>query len=324
MDWLKISLFAPEHLIDAVCDYLRGYGINGFEIINKEEMNAFLIKNPFNWDYVDESLLSPKQDCPCIIFYEPDDCEGLAHFNKIKTNIYKELFSDFEQSHDIIKFDVETLNDSSWLNEWKKYFHPFRIGKSIIIVPAWYTFKPDYGDLVFNVDPGSAFGTGQHQSTKLCIELMEKFIKPGDILLDIGCGSGILFIIGLLLGAKHALACDFDPAAASSVSTNTMQNNIEPHMYTYLSGDIFNNSDIIEKIKNNKYDIIVANIVADAIIQLATQVIGYLKPGGVFIASGIICERGGDVVNAFINAGYKKINSCELDGWLAVYGLCNA
>ena len=193
-----------------------------------------------------------------------------------------------------------------------------------MVVPVWEQYEPLDDDIVFKIEPGSVFGTGQHQTTQLCVEALERFVKQGSAVLDIGCGSGILGIVSLLLGAGFALACDFEPASAISAIENARLNNIEASRFQMETGNIFNDCSLIKKIDLNKYNIVIANIVSDAIIKLAPSIMSWLVSGGMFIASGIIVERLSEVLEVFEYSGYKDINYLSKDGWYLICGMKNA
>jgi ribosomal protein L11 methyltransferase len=204
------------------------------------------------------------------------------------------------------------------LHEWKKHYKPFRVGQRIVIVPIWEEYEAEPGDVVFIIDPGSVFGTGLHQTTRLSIVSLEEYVRPGDMVLDIGCGSGILSVISLLLQADFAFACDFDPAAAIATRDNALRNPIKPGSLQVETGDIFKDTHLRDVIAGRHFDIVVANIVADVVIRLAGFVKQYLKPDGIFIASGIIGERMQEVELALLNNGFTLINNLEQDGWFCL------
>jgi ribosomal protein L11 methyltransferase len=197
------------------------------------------------------------------------------------------------------------------------------VGKKILIKPEWETLSESdaAGKIVFNINPGMSFGTGGHHTTQLCIEQLEKYITPETNLLDLGCGSGILSIISLLLGAKCAKAVDIDENSVHIAYENAERNNVDISKYTVLAGDVTNDDKLIEKISDMQYDVIVANIVADVIIALTPTANKLLKDDGVFITSGIISDREQDVKDALSENGFKIIGSFEKADWRAI--VCN-
>jgi ribosomal protein L11 methyltransferase len=231
----------------------------------------------------------------------------------------------------------ESADDESWLNEWKKHFKPLRVGR-VVIVPEWESYTPrksstlsfgeaccDFGaaqdEVVFTIDPGSAFGTGQHQTTQLCVSAMQKYISAGDTILDIGCGSGILSIIALLLNAEKVVACDIDPAGAiAATRKNARLNPVDLTRLEVHAGDALSDENLREKICAHKYDVVVANIVADVIVELVPLAKAVLKTGGYFVSSGIIAERASEVVDGFEKSGFKIEQNLSLDGWHCIVG----
>ena len=210
-------------------------------------------------------------------------------------------------------------DDENWLDSWKKYFKPFEVGDKIVIRPIWEEYSnPE--KIILTIDPGNVFGTGHHETTRLCVMALEKYVKLGDIMLDLGCGSGILSVIGLLLGAESCVCVDYNPNAAATVYKNAEFNGISKDRINVHTDDIFENTEIQAKISMQKYDCIVTNIVADAIIDLAPLItqLNCLKPGGVFIASGIIAERQDEVLSALTASGFNIIETQSENEWICM------
>ena len=203
-----------------------------------------------------------------------------------------------------------------WVNNWKKYFKVLEIGEKITICPIWEN-APETDRIVFKINPGMSFGTGTHHSTKMCIEELEKIIKPGDEVLDIGCGSGILSIVSLLLGAKDAAALDIDPNCIHIAYENAGLNGIYEDKYTVLSGNVLSDDALFAKISHKKYDVVEANIIADVIIALAPKAKQLVKNGGTFVTSGIIINRTDEVENELEK--YFKIEKIKQSGeWISI------
>jgi ribosomal protein L11 methyltransferase len=214
-----------------------------------------------------------------------------------------------------VKTEISTqgLNETDWANCWKKYYKPVRIGKHVVIVPMWEEFSPEVDDVVVRMDPGMAFGTGTHETTALCAELIEKYMDRGVRALDVGTGSGILAICASKLGAAKCAACDIDPIAVRTEKENAERNdcaNIDCYVSDLLSD--------VKTIDGKAFDIVTANIVADIIIRLAPDVGAFIRPDGLFIASGIIDEREADVDAALTKYGLKKLAAKHEKGWCAV------
>lgn len=297
-------------------------GIVGAEIVNPHERVRHLGEAAGSWDYAEADLLEVASDDVCVIFYAEKNAEGDALLARVRAELAR---AEEVGGAGGFCMSEESAHESAWANEWKKHFKPIRVGR-VVIVPEWEDFAPAQGDVVFTIDPGSAFGTGQHQSTQLCVLALQDYLKDGDSVLDVGCGSGILSIIALLLGARDVFACDIDPAAAvASTKMNAALNGVEASRLQILAGDALSDAALREKICEKKYEVVVANIVADVVISLVPFVSECLAPGGVFIASGIIDERESDVLAAFAGArggscGLDVLHVARLEGWCCVVG----
>lgn len=255
-------------------------------------------------DLIDESLLKADKTIASVSVFIP--CE------KSPTDAIAFLRERFASSGIDAKIELIGVNEDDWANAWKAYYKPIRIGKHMVIVPAWEHFEPSEGDIVVRMDPGMAFGTGTHETTRLVIELLEKYVKKGDRMLDVGTGSGILAICASKLGAQSCAAYDIDPVAVRVARENIAdsgQKNI-----TCEVSDLLAQADL----SGGKYDIITANIVADIIIRMAPDIGKYMKDGAVLITSGIITERKDEVLCALEENHLKKVEILEDNGWCAI------
>ena len=225
---------------------------------------------------------------------------------------------DDENEFGRLEIHIDNMKEEDWANNWKKYFHPLEVGEKILIKPEWEELKDNTDRIVFNINPGMSFGTGGHYTTQLCIETLEKYIKPGVKVLDLGCGSGILSIISLLLGADSAFAIDIDPNAVDIAYQNAGMNDVDISKYTVKAGDIITNTELQNEIAQNEYDVVVANIVADVIIALAPKAREYMKKGGVFITSGIIEDRVDDVKAALEKCGFEINSIKQRKDWVSI------
>ena len=248
-------------------------------------------------DLIDEELLSKDRDSVKIhIYIDGDDNPGEA------VSFLRERFSGEGIDYEI---DMTDVTDDDWLNNWRQYFRPMEIGKKLLINPSWIE-KPETERKILNIDPGLAFGTGKHETTKLCLEMLEQYVKEGDSVLDVGCGSGILAIASILLGAQKALGVDIDALAVKTANENAGINGVE-EKFTAIAGDL---TDKVE----GKYDIVVANIVADAIISLSKNIRNFMKDGSVYIVSGIIDTRVDDVKTA-LKDDFEIIGTATDKNW---------
>ena len=209
------------------------------------------------------------------------------------------------------RIETDGVNSDDWQDKWKAFFKPQAIGERLFVRPIWIDDYESGNRAVLNIEPGAAFGTGTHETTRLCLETLDKIIKDGDTVLDIGCGSGILAIASMLLGANEGFGVDIDPLAVKTAKENGLMNNLKEPELTFVCGDL---ADKVTK----KYDVVVANIVADIIILFSTQVRAFMKPGAKFIASGIIDTRADEVCLALQNAGLVLKERIEENGWVCL------
>lgn len=217
-----------------------------------------------------------------------------------------------------LRFVVRLADDEDWANNWKAYYKPLKIGSRLLVRPSWESLADAEGRTVLSLDPGMAFGTGSHHTTRMCLEYLEKIIKNGDALLDLGCGSGILSIAGVLLGAKAALAVDIDPIAEKIAYENAELNGVGRDRYEVRIGDVLTDAALRTGLAARQYEVITANIVASVIIALLPVVPPLLKTGGAFITSGIIRERLDEVKDAIVSNGLTVVETNINEEWCAI------
>jgi len=275
-----------------------------------------LENNKKYWDYVDDELIDSKKGETKVKFYiENNDCTSDVLL-RISGALKKLKDTDSSGELGRLEFDKNGLNEEDWANNWKEYFKPIEVGEKILIQPEWSPLEEETDRIVFTVNPGMTFGTGTHTSTKLCIQELERYVDKDTVLLDAGCGSGILSVIALMLGARSADAVDIDENCIHVAYENADRNDVDRSKYNVYSGDITSDKALFSKLK--KYDVIVANIVADVIISLLPTVKKLIKEGGVFICSGIIQERLDDVKEAMEKEKVSIDHVCIKDGWASV------
>ena len=317
MDWIKATIYTTSEGIEPVSGRLYQLGINGIEIDDENDFKDFLENNKQYWDYVDEELIKSKEGETKVSAYVSDNPAGYEMLAAVKSTLaeLKELDTDNEFG----RLDLETsaLNEEDWANNWKKYFHPMEIGEKILIKPEWEELSEETDRVVFNINPGMTFGTGSHYTTQLCIESLEKYITEGSEMLDLGCGSGILSVISLMLGAKKAVAVDIDPNAVEIAYANAERNGVDKSKYSVYAGNILTDEELQQKI-SGKYDVVAANIVADVIIGLTPKAHEYMKEDGVFITSGIIEDRTDDVKAALEENGFEIVEIKQRKDWVSI------
>jgi len=320
LEWIEIKITSRSDALEMLTGYLMSKNVPNVRIIDDVGVDRFLLDHPLNWDYKDESVKTSSDEAE-VIFYLPDDDVGRSRLSDIEQGLGELLLIpglDFGK----LRLSHGPVNDDDWLHEWKKTYKPFVIGKNVLVRPVWEEAVPEHGQTIFTIDPGAVFGTGLHATTQLCVMALEDVpVLKGKNVFDIGCGSGILSVIALLLGAERALAVDIDPAAARCAKENAQLNGIDSSRYEAITGNIFEEdfSDTFASTITGKFDIVLANIVADVIIGLVDIVPRYLNDDGLFIMSGIIDDRINDVHEALAKK-FDIVNEREMDGWYSITG----
>lgn len=315
-NFIQIDIYTSSQAIDGITGALSEYGITGFIIQDSADFEDFLADKNSNWDYVDDELMGLKTVEPHITVYVHENAQGLETLASIRNLIEEFALNNADEYYGNIRMELANVKEEDWANNWKKYYKPFRIGRSIIIKPSWEEVVPREGDKVLEIDPASTFGTGQHHTTKMVIETLENAICGGERVLDLGCGSGILSIAALLLGAQSVSICDIFENAVRTASENIVKNNYAERFRGFC-GNIIEDEKLRADIGGG-YDVICANIVADVIIEMSPLFAGFVKGGGRLIASGIIDERLDEVLAALSENGWKTVSPLSEEGWNCV------
>ena len=294
---------------EAISNLLIAAGVGGFEVIDPQDFQEFLDTVTPHWDYVDEELLKRQSDRTVIKVYAADNEQGLAMFKDIERRIEELRGTPEAALYGTLEITVCDLPEEDWQSGWKQYYKPIHVNH-LVVVPMWEKYEPQEGETVMKIDPGMAFGTGAHETTRLCLKALTKTDLKGKTILDVGRGSGILSIGGVLLGAESAFGCDIDQLAVEVARRNAALNRLEEKT-GYAAGDLLS---VVE----GQYPIVVANIVADVILTLLKDLHQVLLPGGLFIASGIIDDRKDELIAAIQKAGLTIENIEEERGWVAI------
>ena len=311
MDWLELKIDTAPTGIDPVTEMLTEHGVTGVIIDDQRDFQDFMAHNQAYWDYVDEDLVKEKENLCRVTFYVENAPAGYSAIAAIRMAMHA-----MKQKHPEyapLLLTMENVKDEDWENNWKQFYKPMEIGERLLVIPAWEQADPK-GRVTLTLNPGLTFGTGSHATTRLCLTALESRIHGGERVLDLGCGSGILSIAALRLGAKTAFACDIDEKCIDVAYENAALNGIGKDRLTVRQGDATKEGPLRDAIGTG-YDVVVANIVADVIISLAPQVRHFLKEDGWFLTSGIIDDRADEVAAALVAAGWNIVESCTSEGW---------
>lgn len=323
MKWKKFKIKTIIEAEDIIISTLYDIGLEGAQIEDKVPLTAMEKEQMF----VDILPEGPEDDGVAYLsFFVEEDEKGTLMLNgspsteeEILTSVREELdglrmFCEIGEG----SIFVDETEDIDWINNWKQYFKQFYVD-DILIIPSWEEVKEEDKDkMIIHIDPGTAFGTGMHETTQLCIRQLKKYVTPETELLDVGTGSGILSIIALKLGAKHAVGTDLDPCAVPAVEENKEVNGILPEAFDMMIGNIIDDKEVQDRVGYEKYDIVAANILADVLVPLTPVIVNQMKPGGIYITSGIIDEKEETVTEAVKAAGLEVVEVTYQGEWVSV------
>lgn len=299
MRYIEVCVNIPADEIERRCEEMTAMGAEGFVIENEADFQDFLENNHQYWDYVDDELESRFTGVSRIKCYLCDNEDGRAVLCRIR-GAYGGVETSF-------------VEDSDWENNWREYYKPIEVGEKLVVVPEWEDI-PDDGRTALRLDPGLIFGTGSHATTRMCLAALEKYAGEGKTFLDLGCGSGILGIGALVLGSARCVGCDIDPKAPDVAASNAELNGIGSDRFKVYAGDILSDASL-RRMLGSGYDAVLANIVSDVIIPLSALVREFMKPGAVFITSGIIDGRQDEVRAALEGNGFEVVEHRNEEEW---------
>lgn len=307
MQYYEAKIISPSEEVENISNALIIAGIETFEVNDIEVAREILSsKKTFEWDYYDEALLEEHEACISIYAEYTDESQEIIERIHGAVRSAEKL----AKPGNTINLTVRLADDSEWKDEWKKYFKPVHITENIVILPSWENYEPAPGEKVIEIDPGMAFGTGTHATTRMCIELIEKYLKPEQSFMDVGCGSGILSIAAGLCGCRKICGFDIDPDAVRVAKENVEQNGMSEFV------EIFQ-GDVTEGVQQ-KADVIAANLMAEIIMAICSSIPACLNENGVFISSGIITEKRDQVVKSLMEAGFEILEVREEEDWCAI------
>lgn len=312
MKWNKFRLKTTTEAEDIVSSMLMDLGIQGVEIEDKIPLTQ-----------------SDKEQMFVDILPDIEEDDGVAYLNfylepeEDKEKVLSRIRQEFEEMSSYLnvgecRIEESETEDVDWVNNWKQYFHQFYVD-DILIIPSWEDVRPEDKDkMVIHIDPGTAFGTGMHETTQLCIRQIRKYVTENTRILDVGCGSGILGMLALKFGAAYSVGTDLDPCAIEATYENMEVNGISRDQYEVMIGNIIDDKSVQDKVGYECYDIVAANILADVLVQLTPVVVNQLKTGGVYITSGIIDDKEQTVVDAVKAAGLEVLDVTYQGEWVCV------
>ena len=318
MEWLEVHIDTNHAGLEPLEIFLSANGVDGVVIDDEQDFQSFLENNHQYWDYVDEDLEASMKGKSRITFYLPADGDGFDQLAHLRTAL-----QGFKDAHagkyGTLLMTLENLKDADWENNWKQYYKPMEIGERLLVIPEWeqenVKGQAKYaGKVPLILEPGLTFGTGSHATTRLCLTALEEAVHGGETVLDLGCGSGILSIAALVLGAKEAFACDIDEKCVDVAYENAALNGVGKDRYTVRWGDVLTDKTLQAEFGGG-YDMVVANIVADVIMGLSDKVRPFLKEGGLFLCSGIIDDRAEEVLAKLRADGWMVLEQNDSEGW---------
>lgn len=317
MNYIKITIHTKEAGIEPIITELMWCDVTDVVIDDPRDIDDLINKeHDYEWDYIDDAVMDLKNQEPKVTIYLEDTPENLVKTKEVEEAMDKLLAKvkdgQFGENIDFgsLKVDIVMENDEGWKDNWKEFFKPAKISNSIVVKPSWENYSQNEGELVIELDPGMAFGTGTHETTSLCVKMMEEYMKPGDSVLDVGCGSGILSIAAALLGSTKVLGVEIDPVAVEIAKENLILNRVD-NVAKAQFGDLTKGIDF-------KANLVVANLMADLVIMLSKDVAKHLLPDGIYISSGILVEKEVKVADEIRACGFKILEVKEDGMWCCI------
>lgn len=318
MNWTEVTIETAKPMLDILCAMLTDLGFKGFSVYDPDDFEDLMAGRVGHWDYLEEGLAEAlTQGNPSVTVYIPENAQGAEQMTAVKSLLAQLKAGPQAEAYGSLNMTVKGIREEDWANNWKQYFKPLPIGDRLWITPTWVDEPIPEGRTALWIDPGSSFGTGQHDTTKLCLKFLEGCVEKDAHVLDIGCGSGILSIGAMLLGAKDAVAIDIEQNAAEAAAENAERNGIDLANYETICGNILEDAALVEHLGTG-YDVVCANIVADILIAMRKLFVQFMKPKAKLMLSGIIDERLNEVLESMQEEGLKVLKAEHSAGWAAV------
>lgn len=321
MKWIEVTIDTTDDAAEIVSARLSMLGIDEISIVQGHDQVERIMNEAVKyWDYADDAAVNMM---PAVKAYIADVPENTSLLDRIteSMNELKEMKREIGIELGTLKISCKRVDEEDWANNWKAYFKPINVGEKLTVCPSWEEVLEEEGRAALRIDPGMAFGTGTHHTTRMCLELLERCINGGEIVADIGCGSGILSAAAMLMGARKAYAVDIDPVATRIAAENAALNGIDACSYYVYAGNVLEDESVRATLKKRKYDVVLANIVADVIIALTPFVSEVIHDGSIFICSGIISDRLDEVASTIQGLGFKILEIKESEDWRAILAM---
>ena len=306
MNYIQVIMTAKHGDTDNICAMLMPFA-EGFVIDDPMDVYEFSLEKSTKWDYIDDKLLGDRDRDVTVTVYLEEDDKGRQALSDILETMKRERPDS--------KITVNGVKSEDWENNWKQYFKPFKVGNRLLVRPSWEEIENEDDRKVLTIDPASSFGTGSHATTRLCLDEIDGADLEGKTVLDVGCGSGILITAMLLMGADKAIGCDIEENAVKTTAENILKNDISKEKFSVYRGDLMSDKALYDKLKEQKYHMICANIVADVLKNMCDFLLSSLEDDGILIISGIIEERTEEVRDYYIEHGAKIDKIITKDGW---------
>lgn len=312
MNWTELTISTTKQGIEPVSGLLIQLGINEFVVEDPEELLAFIEENAETWDIIEDDIPSLTANEPNIKIYISDTAQGEEQLRSIKSGLIRLKKMDTDHIYGNLEIQMQHMKDEDWANNWKQYFKPFAVGRNLVIKPTWEAYDNTENKLVIQIDPGSSFGSGLHETTQLCLIALEDTVTKSDTVVDVGCGSGILSVAAALMGSEKVIGIDIDESSVITSRESSLVNRTED-ITQFICGDLV--ADI-----NVQADIVIANLFANTIIKLLPDIKRILKLNGLFISSGIIEDRLEEVIESYKSHGLSIIKTDNIGDWHIVIG----